>query len=191
MTIKISFGLRGENSPFIAFLGISSIGQSSPSNLVSVNGINAGTTGSNLVNVENTFETDRSDTTFYELFNVHYSNFIDDNNEAFNDASEVADYINDKAELLAGNTSLRFSRLNVGVTTIAVSSGVAFTHSITDAGLLSIFWDRDTFPSGVAVSPFDRRKVTGTISSVGDYYLSYDKANAVGITTSSLHIEVT
>ena len=191
MTIKISFGLRGENSPFIAFLGISSIGQSSPSNLVSVSGINAGTTGSDLVNVENTFETGRGDTTFYELFHVHYSNFVDDNDEVFNDASEVADYINDKAELLEGNVALRFNRLNVGVTTIAASSGVAFTHSITDAGLLSIFWDRDSFPSGVTVSPFDRRKVTGTISSVGVYYLLYEKANAVGISTSSLHIEVT
>lgn len=190
MTIKISFGLRGENSPFITFLGISSIGQSSASTVVSVSGINAGTTGSELVNVENTFESGRSDTTVYELFNVHYSNFIDDNDEAFNDASEVADYINDKAELLAENVSLRFSRLNVGFSTISVSSGVAFTHSVTDPGLLSIFWNRDTFPSGVSVSPFDRRKITGTISSVGDYYLAYDKSNAVGITTSSLHIEV-
>ena len=158
--------------------------------MVSVSGINAGTTGSELVNVENTFESGRSDTTVYELFNVHYSNFIDDNDEAFNDASEVADYINDKAELLAENVSLRFSRLNVGFSTISVSSGVAFTHSVTDPGLLSIFWNRDTFPSGVSVSPFDRRKITGTISSVGDYYLAYDKSNAVGITTSSLHIEV-
>ena len=91
MTIKISFGLRGENSPFITFLGISSIGQSSASTVVSVSGINAGTTGSELVNVENTFESGRSDTTVYELFNVHYSNFIDDNDETFNNASEVSE----------------------------------------------------------------------------------------------------
>lgn len=190
MTIKISLGLRGEDSPFIAFLGISSEGQGSASAIVSASSINASTNGSDLVSVENTSASGRSDNTVYELLDVHYTDFVDNNDASFPNASAVSDYINDQVELLSENVSLKFSRLSVGVSTISVSSGVAFTHSITDPGLLSIFWDRDTFPTGVSVSPFDRRKVTGIITNTGDYYLAYDKANAVGISTSSLHIEV-
>ena len=190
MTIKISLGLRGEYSPFIAFLGISSVGQGSGSAIVSVSSINASTNGSDLVSVENTSDSGRNGSAVYELLDVHYTDFVDNNDASFPNASAVADYISDQVELLSENVSLKFSRLSVGVSTISVSSGVAFTHSITDPGLLSIFWDRDTFPTGVSVSPFDRRKVTGIITNTGDYYLAYDKANAVGISTSSLHIEV-
>ena len=190
MTIRISLGLRGEYSPFISFLGISSMGQGSGSAIISITSVNASTNGADLVSVENTAESIRNHSTVYELSDVHYTDFVNHYGAAFPNAPAVADYINDQAELLTENVTRHSHLLDVGISTITVSSGAAFTHGIGESGILNVFWDEDTFPSGVTVSPFDRRIVTGIITNTGNYYLAYDKANSVGISTSSLHIEV-
>ena len=192
MTIKISFGLRGENSPFMGFIGISSTGQSSPSSIVSVDSItaNVSVANTNGVTIINSNIGENQDVIAYELHNVDYRDFRDDNNSSFISAESVVDYINTEIQLITDNIILRYTKLPNTVGILTVAQNVQFQYKLPDPGVLSIFWDESTFPSGVDVSHFDNRILHGTITTTGDYYLEYDKTNATGITTSTLHIEV-
>ena len=189
MPITISFGRRGDFSPFMGFLGVSSEGQSSPSQLISVNAVSAGINSTNNSNLD-VFNTYVNHSSGYELFDVSYTEFRDENNNPFTDAQSTVDYINDRAQVAQNNTSLFFNYRPFVVNQITVSQNVPFDYKIADPGLLSIFWEENSFPAGVTVSEYDHRIVSGTISSTGDYYLQYEKANAVGITTAVLHIDV-
>ena len=192
MPITISFGRRGDYSPFLGFLGVSSEGKSSPSQLISVNAVAAGinSTNSSNIDVTNSYVTGNQDSTAYELFDVSYTDFRDEDSNSFTDAQSLVDYINDRAQVAQDNIRLFFSRSQAVTNNTTVSRNTSFEYRIPDSGLLSIFWKENTFPQGVTVSRYDRRIVSGIISSTGDYYLSYEKANAVGISTSTLHIEV-
>ena len=173
----------------MGFLGVSSEGQSSPSQLISVNAVSAGinTVNNSHIDVTNSYV---NGNTGYELFDVDYNQFRDDNNNTFTDAQAVVDYINDRSQVAKDNVSLYFTPSTSAVNQITVSQSTAFDYQIPDIGLISIFWEESSFPSGVTVSQYDHRVVSGTISSTGDYYLFYEKTNSVGISTSTLHIEV-
>ena len=192
MTIKISFGLRGENSPFMGFIGVSSEGQSSPSSIVSVDAITASVSAANTngINITNSNVGENQDGAAYELHNVDYRDFRGDNNSPFTSAESVADYINSEIQLITDNIILRYTKLPNTVGILTVAQNVQFQYKLPDPGVLSIFWDENTFPSGVDVSHYDNRIIQGIISTVGDYYLEYEKTNATGITTSTLHLEI-
>lgn len=192
MTIKISFGLRGENSPFMGFIGVSSTGQSSPSSIVSVDSISASVSVANTngVNIINNTIGENQDVVAYELHNVDYRDFRGDNNSSFTSAESVADYINTEIQLITENIILRYTKLPNTVGILTVAQNVQFQYKVPDPGIISLFWDENTIPPGVDISHYDNRIVQGTITTIGDYYLEYDKTNATGITTSTLHIEV-
>jgi hypothetical protein len=173
----------------MGFLGVSSEGQSSPSQLISVNAVSAGINSTNNSNID-ILNIYLNHSTGYELADVSYTEFRDESNNPFIDAQSVVDYINDRAQVAQENVSLFFNYRPFVVNQITVGQNILFDYKIADPGLLSIFWEESTFPSGVTVSEYDHRIVSGTISSTGDYYLQYEKANAVGITTAVLHIDV-
>ena len=192
MTIKITFGLRGSNSPFMGFIGISSEGLSSPSSFVGIDAITASVSSENIngVDIINTNISQNQDAYAYELHNVDYRDFRDDNYSSFISAESVVDYINTEIQLISKNIVLRYTKLPNHVGILTVAQNVQFQYKVLDEGMLSIFWDSNTFPASVDVSHFDNRIISGVITSTGDYYLDYDKTNASGITTSTLHIHV-
>lgn len=192
MTIKITFGVRGEYSPLMGFLGVTSSGQSSPSSIVSINSVVASVSIGNTfgVNIENTYVSSNQSSTSYDLYNVDYREFRDSNNNEFISPEAVTDYINSSIQIATDNIALRYTRLPsvIGITT--VTQNTPFEYQIQDPGVLSIFWKKLSIPLGIEVSQFDNRTISGILTSVGDYYLEYEKANATGLTTSTLHISV-
>ena len=177
----------------MGFIGVSSTGQSAPSSIIPVDSVAASVSiaNTNGVNITNERVGDnQGGLTAYELHNVDYRDFRGDNNSSFTSAEAVADYINTEIQLIQDNIILRYTKLPNTVGILTVAHSVQFQYKLPDAGILSVFWDETTFPSGVDVSHFDNRILNGTITTPGDYYLEYDKTNATGITTSTLHIEV-
>ena len=176
----------------MGFIGVSSEGQSSPSSIVSVDAITASVSAANTngINITNSNVGENQDGAAYELHNVDYRDFRGDNNSPFTSAESVADYINSEIQLITDNIILRYTKLPNTVGILTVAQNVQFQYKLPDPGVLSIFWDENTFPSGVDVSHYDNRIIQGIISTVGDYYLEYEKTNATGITTSTLHLEI-
>lgn len=176
----------------MGFIGISSEGLSSPSSFVGIDAITASVSSENIngVDIINTNISQNQDAYAYELHNVDYRDFRDDNDSSFISAESVVDYINTEIQLISKNIVLRYTKLPNHVGILTVAQNVQFQYKVLDEGMLSIFWDSNTFPASVDVSHFDNRIISGVITSTGDYYLDYDKTNASGITTSTLHIHV-
>lgn len=176
----------------MGFIGLSSVGQASPSPFIGVEDIIASVSIGNTYGIDilNTRMSQNQDANVYELHNVDYRDFTDDNNNAFISAEAVVDYINTEASLISQNIILRYTRLPNYVGILTVAQNVQFQYKLLDQGVISIFWDESSFPPSVDVSHFDNRIISGVITTTGDYYLEYEKTNASGITTSTLHIEV-
>lgn len=177
----------------MGFIGLSSTGQSSPNSLIAVDSVSANVSAANTngVNIINDrVGENQGGIIAYELHNIDYRDFRGDNNSSFISAESVVDYINTEIQLIKDNIILRYTKLPNTVGILTVAHDVQFQYKLPDPGILSLFWDESTFPPGVDVSHFDNRIINGTITTTGDYYLYYDKTNATGITTSTLHIEV-
>lgn len=66
----------------------------------------------NLVNVINSVRTVESDNTVYEFFEIPYTEFADKQGNAFEDASECAQYITDNANVSGNQGSFIFSEVD-------------------------------------------------------------------------------
>jgi len=64
----------------------------------------------NNVNVINSVRSEESGATVYEFFNLPYTSFVDKDNNAFENASECAEYITDNANVLSNTGTFIFSQ---------------------------------------------------------------------------------
>lgn len=190
MTIQIARGIRGVGSPIIAFLGKDSNGTGAASPAVFVQHalpeVDPG--DSDLVNVID--NSSGITTSIYNIGNVHYSEWRDGNDNPFTSSQEVVDYINNEIQL---TTNLLVERSSAPpnelfVTTESVNT--PFSHSVAQTNISGYFWDRATFPNGLEVSRYDRRVVTGVITQVGTYDISYETTTVSGTATNILRIDV-
>ena len=95
MPIRIHRGPGGSNSPFVSFVGVSSDSGSASSNFNFVENIKAEISGDpDKVDIVNRMATDYSPHTVYEIQEVHYTDWLDDDGNPFTSAVGVASYIN-------------------------------------------------------------------------------------------------
>jgi len=192
MTIQIVRGLRGDQSSSIAFVGVSSDKISSAKYLHEANAITARVGVNDAVDiVDDRLSTNNGGGTTYDLHGVHYSEYRDLDGNTFSSAVGVVSYIEALQVGIATAMYLRRSLpLTIAGDTFNVTANVEFTYDATKTRGVSYFWDGSTFPNGVSVSVYDRRKLTGIITETGSYNISYEVANGLGTVQTSVEIIV-
>jgi len=195
MAIKIHRGMLGSHSPFILFTGMSSDGTSSANGKIGVDEITV------LSNISNADHIDIIDDRLtisnnhitYDIYNVHYSEWVDSDGNSFGDADAVIDYIQEEIDTIITtvNQDISLAQPRIGnQNNILVSVNSSFTYDASYINGIGYYWDESTFPTGVEVSRYDRRKIGGTISQVGTYVIGLEIANKNGIVPTDVTIEV-
>ncbi len=195
MTIQITRGILGELSPYIFFTGRASDNTSSANvknNIDSIT-IDYNTDDADYIDIIDDIMTINNNHTTYEVYKVHYSEWLDADGNSFGDAAAVVDYVNDdiaaSAFSITSEHSLAQPRIG-GQNFILASPNAPFTYDATHINGIGYYWDESSFPTGVEVSRYDRRKLNGTISQVGLYTINLEVSNLKGILPVSITIQV-
>ena len=124
-------------------------------------------------------------TTIFALKDIPYTRFIDADGNDFANVGAAVSYINNQAQV--GTLRLPSTDQNLEVT---VSLGNTFSYKLDYSRRSSYFWDEDTVPSGLSVSAFDNRKISGQVFATGTYNIEFEVTNYFGTTTSILVVNV-
>ena len=191
MTIRIKRGLLGDQSPCIAFVGVSSDNTSSAKYLHEADAFRVEVSGDNIHIIDDVLSINNGGGDTYDMFGVNYSEFRDIEGNQFSSAVDVALYLE---SLQSGITTAMFLRRSLPLTPIGntfnVTADVEFTYDASKVRGVSYFWDSATFPNGVSVSVYDQRKIIGIITETGSYNVSYEIANGLGTIQTSVEIIV-
>ena len=196
MAIQIHRGILGDVSPFIIFTG------STTDNTTAVNIVNRTRTTTAQYNIDDGDYVDIVDEaatinnnhTTFELYKVHYSEWLDADSNTFGSAENVIQYIEQRIE--ASEAAIEFAQsaahtLNGIPDTVNASVGIAFTYNANYYNGVSYFWDEDSFPVGVEVSRYDRRRISGIVTQTGSYTINFQVANHNGTVPTSVIVDVT
>lgn len=196
MAIQIHRGILGDVSPFIIFTG------STTDNTTAVNIVNRTRTTTAQYNIDDGDYVDIVDEAAtinnnhitFELYKVHYSEWLDADSNTFGSAENVIQYIEQRIE--ASEAAIEFAQsaahtLNGIPDTVNASVGVAFTYNANYYNGVSYFWDEDSFPVGVEVSRYDRRRISGIVTQTGSYTINFQVANHNGTVPTSVIVDVT
>ena len=185
----------GDVSPFIIFAGVSSDNTSAANIRNNIENITAqyNIEDANYIDVIDERASLNNLTTTFELYKVHYGDWLDRDGNAFGDTQAVVDYINE--EVTVGSNNLigesQLARTATGLPdTILCSAGSPFTYTATYSNGIGYFWDESSFPAGVEVSRFDQRKISGTIAQIGTYTINFEITNKNGILPTNVTIQV-
>lgn len=191
MTIRIKRGILGEQSPYIAFVGVTSNNTSSAKYLHEANSFSAEAFNDEVNIIDDILSINNGGGDTYDMFAVNYSEFRDIEGNQFSSAVDVVSYIE---SLQSGIVTATYLRQILPVTssgdTFNATANVEFTYDATKVRGVSYFWDGATFPNGVSVSIYDQRKITGIITETGSYNISYEIANGLGTVQTSVNIIV-
>lgn len=193
MTIQITRGPRGDGSPVISFVGLTTDGNSAADTYNNIFGITPQINGSNsdAVDIVDDNATTTSGNGIFVLKGVPYTEWRDRQGSSFASANDVLTYIQD--EIFVANELLQ-NRIStpIGIgTSINVGLNSFFEFDGSLQGGSGYFWDRNTFPSpSIEVSRSDRRKISGIVTLPGTYQVDYEVANINGITTTFVLINV-
>lgn len=195
MTIRIVRGMLGDQSATISFLGITSEGASAASYKKEVSDFTAEVgIDTVFVRVVDNALTENNGSTTYELENTHYTEFLDSQGNSFSGAQDVVDFLNNQKTGIVTSVynstrvPYRVSGLPVDTVNVSVNTQFSFTASLQRA--VSYYWDEATFPNGVEVSRFDRRKISGIITQTGTYNIQFEAVNRIGSYNTSVDIIV-
>ena len=199
MAIKITSGPAGSGSPTIIFLGAASNGNGSVNISNVANRITAriNTTDADYVEVVDDFLTFSNGTEMLDIQPTHYSEWVDEDDNTFQNSGDIIGYI-DGFKLTAAYHATYVRTLQVlpnchhNTSTVDVTVGTAFTFSASNYhNGIGFFWDESSFPNGVEVSRYDRRVISGIITQAGSYDIDLDVVNQSGITSAHVHIDAT
>ena len=195
MPIQIKRGIFGDSSPYIFFTGSTNDGDSpaTQKNYILDIAVGINSIDPNSIDIIDNPLTVSAGTTIYNFQQYHYNNFIDENGNAFASALDLENYINNQiADSLSNLQRLQeYPNCHHHTTTHTTPVGVAFTYSATNYhNGIGFFWDESSFPPGVEVSRFDRRKISGIITQTGSYDILFDVVNQNGISSTSVEIIV-
>lgn len=192
MTIQITRGPRGDGSPIISFIGRDSNNQQ-PSDLFSF--VQTISPQINSVNTDNVDISDVSGTLTngyptYVLFDVPYTDWVDRDLNTFANASEVVNYIRGQLDTSINIIQERSFALSGISSTITVGVNSFFEFDASYQKASGYFWDRSTIPNGLDVSRYDRRKLSGIITTTGSYQVFYEVSNVNGAVNTNVTINV-
>ena len=196
MAIQIHRGILGDVSPFIIFTG------STTDNTTAVNIVNRTRTTTAQYNIDDgdyvdiidEAATTNNNYTTFELYKVHYSEWLDADSNTFGSAENVIQYIEQRIE--ASEAAIEFAQATphtlAGIPdTVNASVGIAFTYNANYYNGVSYFWDEDSFPVGVEVSRYDRRRISGIVTQTGTYTINFQVANHNGTVPTSVIVDAT
>lgn len=192
MPIKIRRGTAGDASPLIMFTGFTTSDQSAAniSNMVSRVQPRINPSDPDLIDVLDILATENNGYDTFELDSIHYTEWLDRDDNPFQNAGDVVGYIDGERLSYIGAISQRRATPLVFPLQITINSGDSFELKVSNITYGSIFWDESTFTSGVEVSPYDRRIIRGTINTPGTYNFAYDATNMNGITSATATVNV-
>lgn len=192
MPIKIRRGTAGDASPLIMFTGFTTSDQSAAniSNMVSRVQPRINPSDPDLIDVLDILSTESNGYDTFELDSIHYTEWLDRDDNPFQNAGDVVGYIDGERLSYIGAISQRRATPLVFPLQITINSGDSFELKVSNITYGSIFWDESTFTSGVEVSPYDRRIIRGTINTPGTYNFAYDATNMNGITSATATVNV-
>ncbi len=132
--------------------------------------------------------------TTFELLKVHYSEWADGDGNSFGSATNVIQYIDQ--QIAQSENEIAFSKTNphtgTGLPdTVNASVGIAFTYNANYLNGISYFLDGSTFPNGVSVSVYDRRRISGIITQTGSYDIEFQVTGHNGTTLTKVIVDVT
>ena len=196
MAIQIKRGILGSLSPFIMFEGRTSDDSTAANRVNRINGISAqyNTDDADYVDIVDDSLSTANNNTTYELYKVHYDDWLDIDGNSFGSAENVIQYI--QQQVTASQDRIAFSQATAytlaGIPdTVNASVGIAFTYNANYYNGVSYFWDEASFPSGVEVSRYDRRRISGIVTQTGTYTINFQVANHNGTVPTSVIVDVT
>ena len=187
MAIKITPGPAGPGASVIIFDGTSADGN------MSVNIVNhrarvqarVNIDDADLVEIVDLVSRNSSGVQLLDVQPTHYDQWLDEDDNTFQNAGDVVGYIDGlRLSYIAEAIQRRSAQLvsPIGITT---DSGESFEVTVAGTSYGSIYWDESTFVSGVEVSAYDRRKISGTISSTGTYNFGYTLSTSMETVSAS------
>ena len=194
MPLYISQGHTGDNSIFFHIEGTDSNGQACAKHLLSIYStraqINASLPDTVDIVDEAASYSDPSSNTVVDLFAAPYQDFRSTTNTSFASALDVVNYINTLVTSHQNKVGefVGVASHTTGVTTIPVN--VPFNHTIDAPGGVAYFWNETSFPPGLTLSAFDRRKIVGTPTQVGSYSINVEVRNQAGILSTTVLLDV-
>lgn len=185
-------GVGGERSPFISFVGLSSEGSSSTSEINSRINIEAKLSGdTDRVDVVNRIATHSQGSDILEIFGVHYTDWRDFDDNTFSSAVGVVSAINDyEYTFNDGHNVLQPTLKAGGSTSYSLTSGNPYSLKIEYDGAGRYYWDPSNLPPGMDISRYDNRIIEGTPTTTGTYIVDYELGNAFGTFPQTVTITV-
>ena len=178
------------------FTGSASDGTTSTNGANRIDGITAqyNTDDSDYVDIVDDGLTTSNNHTTYDVFKVHYSEWLDIDGNSFGSAENVIQYI--QQQVTASQDRIAFAQTTAhtltGIAeTVNASVGVAFTYNANYHNGVSYFCDEESFPAGVKVSRYDRRRISGIVTQTGSYTINFHVANHNGTVPTSVIVDVT
>ena len=192
MAIKITRGVRGIASTYIAFVGSTSDGVHAVNPVSNVLNITAqlNVEDSTCVDVVNDSQSFNVGYTSFEIFCIPFDEWVDNDDQSFTTAQEVVDYINTQVQISIDSAQESVAAPLGIATSLQVAQNTPFTYSAAQNDGIGYFWDDTYLPNGVEVNRSDRRKISGIITQTGSYALYYDVANRAGTSAQVLTITV-
>ena len=191
MTIRIIKGLMGDLSASISFIGVSSDQSSSASMALQADSLTVFTGANDTINiVDDHLSENNGGGITYDQHGIHYSEYRASDGSPFGSADDVVTHIQDLQAGIVSATNLRKSLPIAQNSTVNTPVNVAFNFDATLTRGVSYFWDESSFPNGVSVSLFDRRKISGIITQTGTYTIDYEVGNGLGTIATSVDINV-
>lgn len=126
-----------------------------------------------------------SGVSIFLMRDVPYTRFMDSDGVDFANVGAAVSYIND-----ASSVGTERLRKTINSLTYNITAGQSFEYNALFTRASSYYWDETSFPAGVQVSAADNRKLYGTISSTGSYYISLEVANYFGIKEETVTLVV-
>lgn len=194
MPLYIVQGPTGDNSIFFGIEGTDSNGQSCAKHALSIYSTRAQINASLSDTVDIVDETasfsDPSSHTVVDLFAAPYQDFRSVTNTSFASALDVVNYINN---LVVEHQNKIREFVGLATHTPSVVNAplnVPFTYTVDAPGGVSYFWNETSFPPGLTLSSFDRRKIVGTPTQVGSYSINVEIRNQAGILSTTVLLDV-
>lgn len=191
MTIQIKRGLLGDRSLTLALVGKTADGSSSTDQYMRVDSISV-VYGSDpdTINILDNYLTTTSGTSMYQLHAVHYSEFSDNDGNAFPDSQSVVDYIQDIKNAV-DNYYANIPRVSAGSTTqFTIPVNTDFTSKVEFDNAINYYWDESDFQAGVNVSSYDNRILYGNISTPALYEYTLTVQTVAGISSVVVALNV-
>ncbi len=197
MAIQIHRGILGPLSPVILFTGSASDGTASANGANRINGISVlyNTDDADYVDViDDRLTVSNGNHTTYDIYKVHYSEWLDSDGNSFGSAENVIQYI--EQEIIATQDRIAFAQSTAHTSTgspdtVNATVGIAFTYNANYYNAISYFWDEASFPAGVDVSRYDRRRISGIITQTGSYDIEFQVTGHNGTSLTKVIVDVT